>query len=82
VFSVHQTDIIYYGAHLQNYLENEFSYYFRGAIEALSDRHWPACKWRNLHLRISDSPIRAEGDFEVTCPSVRRSRQRRDVKTH
>ena len=28
IFSVHQTDIIYYGGHLQNYLENEFNYYF------------------------------------------------------
>lgn len=28
VFSVYQTDIIYYGADLWNYLENEFSYYF------------------------------------------------------
>jgi len=28
VFSVHQTDIIYYGADLQEYFENEFSYYF------------------------------------------------------
>lgn len=28
VFSVYQTDIIYYGSDLANYLENEFSYYF------------------------------------------------------
>src|SRR4051812_24807753 len=28
VFSVHQTDIIYYGADLMDYLQNEFSYYF------------------------------------------------------
>jgi hypothetical protein len=28
VFSVYETDIIYYGANLGNYLENEFSYYF------------------------------------------------------
>lgn len=28
VFSVHQTDIIYYGADLTDYLQNEFSYYF------------------------------------------------------
>jgi hypothetical protein len=28
VFSVHQSDIIYYGTNLQNYLENEFHYYF------------------------------------------------------
>jgi hypothetical protein len=28
VFSVYQTDIIYYGADLADYLENEFSYYF------------------------------------------------------
>jgi hypothetical protein len=28
VFSVHQTDIIYYGADLENYLENEFGYHF------------------------------------------------------
>jgi hypothetical protein len=28
VFSVYQTDIIYYGSDLAEYLENEFSYYF------------------------------------------------------
>ena len=28
VFSIYQTDIIYYGANLEDYLENEFSYYF------------------------------------------------------
>lgn len=28
VFSVYQTDIIYYGSHLANYFENEFAYYF------------------------------------------------------
>jgi len=28
VFSVHQTDIIYYGSDLENYLHNEFYYYF------------------------------------------------------
>lgn len=28
VFSVYQTDIIYYGSDLANYLENEFAYYF------------------------------------------------------
>lgn len=30
IFSIHQTDIIYYGSDLRNYLENEFSYYLRG----------------------------------------------------
>lgn len=30
VFSVHQTDIIYYGDHLFEYLANEYSYYFHG----------------------------------------------------
>ena len=29
IFSVYQTDIIYYGADLGNYLENEFHYYFK-----------------------------------------------------
>jgi hypothetical protein len=28
IFSVHQTDIIYYGLDLMNYLQNEFNYYF------------------------------------------------------
>jgi hypothetical protein len=28
VFSVHQTDVIYYGATLENYLRNEYPYYF------------------------------------------------------
>lgn len=28
VFSVHQTDIIYYGANLENYLNNEYHHYF------------------------------------------------------
>lgn len=30
VYSVYQTDIIYYGTNLENYIANEFSYYFRG----------------------------------------------------
>ena len=30
VFSVYQTDIIYYGANLWEYLSNEYSYFFRG----------------------------------------------------
>ncbi len=29
VFSVYQTDIIYYGSNLQNYFENEFHHYFK-----------------------------------------------------
>jgi len=29
VFSVYQTDIIYYGSDLENYLKNEFHYYLR-----------------------------------------------------
>lgn len=33
VFSVYQTDVIYYGSDLFNYLENEFTYYFRGPGE-------------------------------------------------
>lgn len=32
VFSVYQTDIIYYGSNLWNYFQNEFHYYF-GAAE-------------------------------------------------
>lgn len=28
IFSVYQTDIIYYGSDLKNYLENEFHYFF------------------------------------------------------
>jgi len=30
IFSVHQTDIIYYGCNLEEWFENEFTYYFRG----------------------------------------------------
>ena len=30
IISIYQTDIIYYGSDLLNYLENEFTYYFRG----------------------------------------------------
>lgn len=33
IFSVWQTDIICYGSHLANYLENEFRYYFGGIGE-------------------------------------------------
>lgn len=36
VFSVHQTDIIYYGADLMDYLQNEFSYYFGRAGYAIA----------------------------------------------
>ena len=35
VFSVYQTDIIYYGANLSDYLEHEFSYYFGGGEHRL-----------------------------------------------
>lgn len=38
VFSVYQSDIVYYGIDLQDYLENEFSYYFRGPNEFSSPR--------------------------------------------
>jgi hypothetical protein len=36
IFSVHQTDIIYYGADLMDYLHNEFSYYFGRAGYAIT----------------------------------------------
>ena len=36
VFSVHQTDIIYYGTDLENYLHNEFHYYFGTPPHAIS----------------------------------------------
>lgn len=36
VFSVHQTDIIYYGADLLDYLHNEFGYYFGRAEYAIT----------------------------------------------
>jgi len=36
VFSVHQTDIIYYGADLMDYVQNEFSYYFGRAAYAIT----------------------------------------------
>ncbi len=36
VFSVYQTDIIYYGADLMDYLQNEFSYYFGRAEYAIT----------------------------------------------
>lgn len=29
IFSIYQTDIIYYGSDLENYFENEFHYYFK-----------------------------------------------------
>lgn len=37
VFSVYQTDIIYYGRNLFDYLENEFSYYFGRSGYELGD---------------------------------------------
>jgi hypothetical protein len=37
IFSVYQTDIIYYGANLGDYLENEFAYYFGESAHSLSD---------------------------------------------
>jgi hypothetical protein len=46
VFSVHQTDIIYYGGNLANYLENEFAYYFErqhrleGRIKSIEFWSW------------------------------------------
>jgi hypothetical protein len=36
VFSVHQTDIIYYGSDLENYLHNEFHYYFGKPVYSIS----------------------------------------------
>lgn len=35
VFSVYQTDIIYYGNNLWNYFENEFSFYFEPSSNSL-----------------------------------------------
>jgi len=37
VFSVHQTDIIYYGSDLENYLHNEFYYYFGTSDHSLGN---------------------------------------------
>src|SRR2546421_12678344 len=38
VFSIHQTDIIYYGSDLLDYLQNEFSYYFQRSQYHLSGK--------------------------------------------
>jgi hypothetical protein len=37
IFSVYQTDIIYYGCNLENYLHNEFSYYFGKPAYSIPD---------------------------------------------
>ncbi len=37
VFSVYQTDIIYYGNNLWNYFENEFSYYFKKSTYQINE---------------------------------------------
>jgi hypothetical protein len=36
IFSIYQTDIIYYGADLMDYLHNEFGYYFGRAAYAIT----------------------------------------------
>ena len=48
VFSVHQTDIIYYGADLMDYLQNEFSYYFGRAGYAICRTPRPVRFWSRL----------------------------------
>jgi len=45
VFSVYQTDIIYYGSNLWNYFENEFSDYFGTARYHISDPLRPIEFW-------------------------------------
>lgn len=45
VFSVYQTDIIYYGGDLENYLCNEYHYYFGTPQYALSSQIRPIEFW-------------------------------------
>ncbi|HXG66624.1 MAG TPA: SMI1/KNR4 family protein [Blastocatellia bacterium] len=48
VFSVYQTDIIYYGCNLADYLENEFSYYFGRSEHSLKGEIKHIEFWSNL----------------------------------
>ena len=48
VFSIYQTDIIYYGANLVNYLENEFHYYFQTPEYNLEGSIRPIKFWSRL----------------------------------
>jgi hypothetical protein len=48
VFSVHQSDIIYYGANLLDYLQNEFGYYFGRAEHAISATPRRIALWSRL----------------------------------
>ncbi len=48
IFSVHQTDIIYYGADLMDYLQNEFSYYFGRAGHSVTKTPRPVRFWSRL----------------------------------
>jgi hypothetical protein len=48
VYSVHQTDIIYYGAHLMEYFQNEFGYYFGRTGYQISENVRPIRFWSRL----------------------------------
>ena len=48
IFSVYQTDIIYYGSNLDNYFENEFSYYFKTSEHIISGPIRKIELWSNI----------------------------------
>jgi hypothetical protein len=48
VFSVYQTDIIYYGANLFDYLNNEFGYYFGRSEYVINDHMRQIEFWSDL----------------------------------
>jgi hypothetical protein len=48
VFSIYQTDIIYYGADLMDYLQNEFRYYFGRAEFAVAKNPRRIAFWSRL----------------------------------
>jgi hypothetical protein len=56
VFSVYQTDIIYYGADLLDYLQNEFAYYFGRGAHVFSGTPRPITFWSRLAEKNGEPP--------------------------
>jgi hypothetical protein len=56
VFSVYQSDIIYYGSDLENYLQNEFHYYFQTPAYRVMEPIRRVDLWSHLVEETANNP--------------------------